>query len=194
MGAEERILQSILDDANLQAEKILAEGKIKCEEIRLEAADKAKSYAAKTISDALRSAKAIKQNSDAAADLAVRDARLAKKHEEINATISAAVEKITSLPDDKYFNLLCSLAVKNARCEEGSLALGAADLLRDVSAFEKLLISNGVKVKLSKTAAAIRNGFILKYGDIEYNLSLEAVIADKKDAIEDSVNAILFAE
>lgn len=194
MGAEEKILQGILYDANLQAEKILADGEIKCEEIRTHAADKSKAYAAKTISEALRSAKAINQNSECAADLTVRDARLAKKHEEINATINAAVEKITALPDDKYFNLLCSLAVKNARGEEGSLMLSAADLIRDVSAFEKLLISNGVNVKLSKTPAAIKNGFILKYGDIEYNLSLEAVIVDKKDAIQDSINSILFAE
>lgn len=194
MGAEEKILQGILNDANGQAKKITADGAARCEEILTQSAQQAKAYAAKTVSDALRRAKAIKENSDSATELTVRDARLVKKHEEIENTIKLATEKIASLPDDKYFALLCSLAVKNARAQEGILLLGAADHIRDVSVFRELLGSAGVKVAIDKTPAAVKNGFILKYGDIEYNLSLDAVIADKKDALQDRINTILFAD
>lgn len=194
MSAEEKILQGILDDANGQAEKIISEANAECKAVLAKGKEESKAYSAKTVSEALRKAKAIKQNADSAAELTVRDARLSKKHEEIEKTLSLAVERIISLPDDKYFSLLCGLAVKNARSEEGTIALGSADLIRDIAVFEKLLKDAGVNARLSKAPAPIKNGFILKYGDIEYNLSLLSVIDDKREALEDKVNSILFAE
>lgn len=194
MSAEERILQGIIDDANLQAEKIIAEAKSECENILAKGKEEAKAYSAKTVSDALRRAKAIKQNADSAAELSVRDIKLAKKHEEIEKTLCLAIEKIISLPDEKYFSLLCELAVKNARSEEGVICLGPADLIRDIAVFERLLSKHRVNVTLEKTPYSVKNGFVLKYGDIEYNLSLDAVIADKKDTLQDSINSILFED
>lgn len=194
MSAEEKILQGILDDAKQQADKVLTEGAARCEEIAAESAEKAKAYAAQTVSDALRKAQAIKKNSESATELAIRDARLKKKHEEIEKTVKMAVEKIVSLPDDKYFALLCSLAKANSRDTQGELLLGAADLIRDVELFKELLKKADVKVSVSSTPATVQNGFILKYGDIQYNLSLDAVIADKKDALQDCINRILFED
>ena len=194
MSAEEKILQGILQDAKLQADKIIANGKTEETAILEEGKTQAKAYSAQTVSAALIKAKAIKTNAESAANLTVRDIMLAKKHSEIEKTLGLAIDKIVSLPDEKYFSLLCGLAAKNARSQQGVVFLSPADLGRKVSIFEKMLKNAGVNAKISSTPSNIKNGFILSYGDVEYNLSLEAVISDKRDILEDKINSALFAE
>lgn len=195
MSAEEKILQGILDDAKAQADKILSDGEAVCREITAQTEQMVKSYSATTTSNALISAKNIKQNAESAAELIVRDAKLAKRHSEIEKTLSIAKEKILSLSDKEYFSLLTSLAVKNARKgEEGTLILGKSDLKRNTEEFLKLLKQEEINVQISKTPADISGGFILKYGDIEYNFTIDAVINDKREVLEDKINSILFSE
>ncbi len=195
MSAEEKILQGILDDAKAQADKILSDGEAVCREITAQTEQMVKSYSATTTSNALISAKNIKQNAESAAELIVRDAKLAKRHSEIEKTLGIAKEKILSLSDKEYFSLLSSLAVKNARKgEEGTLILGKSDLKRNTEEFLKLLKQEEISVQISKTPADISGGFILKYGDIEYNLTIDAVINDKREVLEDKINSILFSE
>lgn len=195
MSAEEKILQGILDDAKAQADKILSDGEAVCREITAQTEQMVKSYSATTTSNALISAKNIKQNAESAAQLIVRDAKLAKRHSEIEKTLSIAKEKVLSLSDKEYFALLTSLAVKNARKgEEGTLILGKCDLKRNTEEFLKLLKQEEINVQISKTPADISGGFILKYGDIEYNFTIDAVINDKREVLEDKINSILFSE
>lgn len=194
MSAEEKILQSITDDARVQADKIIREAELRAEKITEDAKASAKEYSAGVVSAALMKAQAIKKNAESAAELTVRDARLAKKHEEMSKTMDMALNKIVSLPDKEYFGLLAGLAKQNIFREGGVILLGAADLKRDLSVFDKLLSENGIKLQIEKVAANIENGFILKWGDVEYNFSLDAVIADKKNLLEDRMHRVLFAE
>ena len=193
MSAEEKILQGILDDANLQAEKTLNDAAAVCEEIKAQTNQMVKSYSATTTSNALLRAKSIKDNAESAAALIVRDAKLAKRHAEIEKTLNLAEEQIISLPDKEYFTLLAALAAKNAKAQEGTLILGKADLARNVSLFKDLLNKENLNLSVSEIAADIASGFILKYGDIEYNLTLKAVINDKREELEDKINKILFS-
>ena len=194
MSAEEKILQGILDDAKKQADEILTAAEKECREIEEKAAADAKAYSATTVSSALFKAKSIKENGVSAAELTVRDAKLSKRHDEIEKTLSMAEEKISALPDDKYFALLTALAKANAKDEEAELLLSAADLKRNLSVFEGQLAAAGVKAKICTAPADISAGLVLKYGDIEYNLTVAAVINDKREVLEDKINAILFAE
>ena len=50
----------------------------------------------------------------------------------------------------------------------------------------------GGSLKLSKDPAPVKNGFILKYGGIEENCSLDALFASRTDALVDKVNAALW--
>lgn len=194
MSAEEKILQGILDDAKKQADEILSAAEAECREIEEKAAVDAKAYSATTVSAALFKAKSIKENGASAAELTVRDAKLAKRHGEIEKTLQLAEERISALPDDKYFALLTALAKANAKDEEAELLLSAADLKRSLSVFEGQLAAAGVKAKIRTAPADISAGLVLKYGDIEYNLTVAAVINDKREVLEDKINAILFAE
>ncbi len=194
MSAQEKILQGILDDANLQAEKTLNDAAAVCEEIKAQTAEMVKSYSATTTSGALLRAKSIKENAESAANLIVRDAKLAKRHNEIEKTLILAEQQIAALPDNEYFTLLTKLAKQNAKPQTGELLLCNTDLARNTEIFANLLKGENVNVKISSKAANITSGFILKYGDIEYNLTIKAVINDKREILEDKINTILFAE
>lgn len=193
MSAEEKILGGILLDAENSAKEITEKAEAEAKRLTDEAATNAKSYSAEVVSAALLKAKAIKQNAESAAELAVRDAKLAKKHQEIDKTISLAIEKIEQLPDDKYFSLLCGVAKKYAKDGEGVLFVGKKDIKRNLGIFEKMLKEKSINLKLSASPCDAELGFVMKYGDIEYNLSLSALIEDKRDVLEDRIHGILFA-
>ena len=50
--------------------------------------------------------------------------------------------------------------------------------------------AKGKRIKLSAQTADIRGGFILKNGDIEDNMTFPAVIADRRDELEDLIEFI----
>ena len=194
MSAEEKILGCILSDAEKQAETIKNAALAECEEIEKKAAEDKKSYEATTVSAALFKAKGIKLNAQSSAELTIRDAKLAKKHSEIEKTLKLAEDKINALADEEYFTLLTRLAKENAKQEKAELLMSSRDLKRNTALFEKMLAAAGVSAEVSSTPADIYGGLILKYGDVEYNLTIAAVINDKREELEDKINGVLFAE
>lgn len=194
MGAEEKILEGIISDAEAQGDEIIARAKAQSELILAKAKDEAKAYSAEVVSSALMKAKTIKDNAESSASLVVRDGKLAKKREEILKTVELAKKHIVSLEDEIYFNKLLNLIKDYARSEEGTLLLGGADLKRNIALLEAALKKENINVKIADNQADISGGFILKYGSIEYNLSIDAIIDEKKELIEDKINTILFSE
>lgn len=194
MSAEEKILAGISAEAKAQAEQILSEATQRVDEINEAAKAEAKAYSGEVVSAALRRAKTIKENAESASTLVIRDAKLSKKLEEIEKTVSAAKKAIINLPDNIYFTRLAAMAKAEARAETATLYLGSADIKRDVACFKSALDEAGVNAELQDEPAPFDNGVVLKYGDIEYNLSLDSVIAEKRELLEDKINSILFAE
>ena len=194
MGAEEKILEGIISDAIAQGDEIIARAKAQSELALTKAKDETKAYSAEVVSSALIKAKTIKDNAESSAALVVRDGKLAKKREEILKTVELAKKHIASLDDEEYFRKLLSLVKGYAKSEEGVLLLGGADLKRNITLLETALKKENINVKISDKQADILGGFILKYGSIEYNLSVDAIIDEKKELLEDKINRILFSE
>ncbi len=192
MNAEEKILGGILSEAEATAAATAEKAADEVKALEEAAAAEIKTYSAEVVSSALLKAKAIKQNAESAAELTIRDARLAKKHEEINKTLDMAVATVCALSDEKYFALLAGVAATYAKKAEGTLLVGKNDMKRDLSVFKKALSDKGVKVTVSDLPSSDDYGFVLCYGDVEYNLSLTALINDKRDILEDRINRILF--
>jgi len=70
------------------------------------------------------------------------------------------------------------------------MQLSAKDLERDISVLEEKIKKYGFT--LSRTPADIKNGFILKSGDIQINASFEALFRENSSMLIDAVNKILF--
>ncbi len=192
MNAEEKILGGILEEAEATAAATAEKAANEVKDLEEAAAAEAKTYSAEAISSALLKAKAIKQNAESSAELTVRDAKLAKKHEEINKTLDMAIASVCALSDEKYFTLMAGVAAAYAKEGEGTLQVGKKDIRRDLSVFKKALSDKGVKITVSDIPSSDDYGFVLCYGDVEYNLSLAALINDKRDILEDRIHRILF--
>ena len=193
MTAKSLILKGITDEASIKAEEILEKAKTESEELLANARAEAKAFAGEVVSAALKKAVTIKANAESAADLVIRDAKLKRKNREIGEAISTAVTKLSALPDEEYFALLLKMVSKIAEDASGEILLSEGDLKnRKTDILVKGIKSNGFNLELSKTSADIKSGFILKYGDILINSSFEAIVAEKKERLEDAVKDVLF--
>ena len=73
---------------------------------------------------------------------------------------------------------------------KGEVYLSVKDKARDTASFKSELEALGFT--LSDNFADINGGFILKYGDIQINGELSALIHEKRDVLTDELNKALF--
>lgn len=161
---------------------ILAEGRKKADKSALEIAEKAKVKASR-----------IKAASKSKAELEVRNALLKKRREEIDITFNAVLDSMLALNNSEYFDLIYKLASK-LKGHSGEILLNAKDISRLPSDFKQRLDEIGLNATVSNTPVDICGGFILKSGNIEENMDFSAIIAEKRDRIEDIINHELFTE
>ena len=123
-------------------------------------------------------------------------ALLRVRNEIIDGVVSEAFEQVLALDDEAYFAMIRKLFAERAAAGEGVLCLNARDLARCPSGLAGQLAQTaadkGGSVRISEDPAGIRGGFILAYGDIEENCSLEAIFSARKDEFRDRVNELLF--
>lgn len=191
MGGGDKILNRINADCDERIGAINADTAQKCSAIMSEA----QSRAAELSDDITKKAEAkvlqIKSAAKSRAELETRNALLKKRREEIDITYKAVLAQMTSLADNEYFDIIYALAKKLCG-KEGVVMLNANDLQRLPKDFISKLEQSGVKARLCDTPANISSGFILKCGDIEENMDFAAILADKRDLIEDLINHELF--
>ena len=191
MTAVEKIVERIELDAKAEAEAIIAEAEQKALKIKFDSKNEATMAAENFKAEADKKAERIVAAAESAANLTVRNELLYKRREEIEKTLKELEEHLKSLPEKKYFDKLMLLAVDSANGKQGVLFMNSADLKRVPQTFKEILSSKGITVS-DKADDTISGGFILKYDDIEINEDFTALIADKKEQLEDIINSCLF--
>ena len=92
--------------------------------------------------------------------------------------------------------MIAALLKKNVHAGEGELCLSAQDLQRIPEGFMKkaadIAAAAGGSLTLSDRPAGIPNGFILRYGGVEENCSLDALFAQTRDMLRDRVSSLLW--
>lgn len=190
MTAAEKILSGIIDDAVALAEEIIENANSQADKIKSDAQQKAKAEAELIIAESEKKAKTQGINAICSAELLKRNEILSAKNEIIDNVISLIPQKIASFGDKDYFDFLYTLAEKNHSGEKGIMKLNQNDLSRDIKAFkDKISLLN---IELNEKAEDIDGGFLLSYGDILINCSIEAIIREKKEELTDTVNSVLF--
>ena len=190
MDAKEKIIASIIADAENEAKSIIADAEKKAAEISAEILAEAEKKSEVIIADAEKRANDIKSSAESSISLIRCDKLLALKGELIDNALKAAAEKINALSDKEYFEFLLGIIQKTALKNEGEILLCEKDLKRDYKAFLKSV--NALSLTLSAKAADISGGFILKYGDVEINGEIEAIIREKREILVDIANKMLF--
>ena len=121
---------------------------------------------------------------------------LKAKQDIIDSMIVKAKAKLLILEKEEYFDNLLKLLEKQAQSEKGILLLNKKDLDRIPSDFSEkvnqVATKKGGMIDISQDTVDIDGGFILKYGNIEINSSIDALFEENQDELIDVVNKMFW--
>lgn len=190
MTSSEKILSGIAGEAKTEAEKITAEAEKQAAEITAAAKAEAESDAEKIKADAEKKAELTINSGKSSAGLLKRDKALNCRRELIEKALITVADTVNAYGDKDYFDFLLTLIKKERLNGKGEVYLSVKDKARDIAAFKSEL--SALNLTLNDTFADINGGFILKYGDIQINGELSALIHEKRDMLTDELNKALF--
>ena len=193
MTTNNKLIESILQSGREQAAEIEKEAKENAELILKNGRESAEASKKEIEENAKRTAENLRHSAKSNASLISRNAVLQTKRNEIDKTLSGICEYISSLSDKEYFEFIYRLA-ESVKGESGEVILNKRDKERVPSDFIDKMNKIGVSCSLCETTTDIQSGFILKNGDIETSLALEALIEEKRNELEDYVNGVLFTK
>lgn len=169
----------IVKNAEKTAEEIIDEAVLKSEELSNEIRGLADKRAEELISRA-----------ETADGVKLSRARLLKKQEIIKNTLEKAKCAVKEQKAEEYFAFLEKLLAKYAQKESGMLLISANDEKLVTDGFKESASKLGLKIENGNIAD--RNGFILVYGSIEINCTVDAIFDSAAEEISDMLNSFLF--
>lgn len=173
-----------LEKANKEAAQILAAAEAEGVQIRDELMEKAE-----------REAKIAISRAESSSDLLEKRLVLEARQEMIDYVINKAKNTILSLPDGEYLQVVLKMIKRYALPGTGKIVFSKTDLSRIPEGFEMTVnsvLQGRGHLEISKEAGDISGGFVLVYGDVEVNCSLDALISSEMESLRDKVNQVLF--
>ena len=190
MTSSEKILAGIAEESKAQADKINSDAEKQAADIIAAAREEAESEAEKIKAEAEKKAELIIHSGKSSAELLTRDTALKCRRGLIEKALITVADTVNAYSDKDYFDFLLTLIKKEKLNGKGEVYLSVKDKARDTAAFKSEL--SALDLTLSDTFADINGGFILKYGDIQINGELSALIHEKRDVLTDELNKALF--
>lgn len=124
-------------------------------------------------------------------EMELKRAVLKKKQEIIRETLDGTRRALTETCDKGYFEMLTSLLNRYAaKGKDGEILMTDADKKAMTKEFEAAVSAHGLKV--SDKALAADSGFVLVYGSIEINCTVDAIFDAYADELSDMLGAFLF--
>ncbi len=191
MNGEDKILNRINSDCERAVRGILDEAEQKCSVINSQAEIQAKKAENEVFEKAKAREKQINNASKSRCELEIRNTILRKRRSEIDKTFDELQSYLVNLSDDEYFGFMYKLA-ETLDVESGTVLLNQKDLNRLPGDFTEKFQNVGISVTISDSPVEIIGGFILKNGNVEENMAIDAVIMSKRDALEDIISRELF--
>ena len=127
MAGLDKILDSIKAESDEAVAKRINNAKAEAEALKKEAEASVKDECAQIEARGRRQADDTISRAESAAALLKRKAVLAEKQAIIAEVFDEAEQKLTALPEDRYFDTIMKIAVKNALPEDGRIIFSAAD-------------------------------------------------------------------
>lgn len=191
MSGLEKILEHINNEAAASAARIMETAKEEAARIletdKAEAARLEKQISKQSEADVAAASKRIQS----AADLKEKRMILEAKQKEIDRVIDESLQRLNSLGDNEYFEVITRMVKRYSTGEKGVLKMSEKDLARVPAGFEDSLKEYGLE--LSKEGIDIDGGFMLVYGDVQENCSFGALINASRESLQDKIGQILFS-
>lgn len=196
MNGLDKITSRIEQDGRLEIDQLLSAARSEATEIAGTYAAQAEAEARKLLERGRQDAEQRKERLDSVDQLECRKALLAAKQELLDEAFDKALQKLQSLPQDKYVSLLADLAVKASTTGREKLIFSQADRARVgkdvVLAANKKLSKKNAMLTLAEETRPIQGGFILSSGDMEVNCTFASLVRLQRSELAGSVAKILF--
>lgn len=198
MKGTEKIIAHIRADGDAEAKKIIDAASKQAEEKRAESFKAALSEYEKLMQAGNAECEDILSGSRRIAEMEAKKSVLSVKQEMISAAFDAAREEIVNMPRDKYTQFLARMAAEAAASGMEEIVLNArdkAEIGKSVcKAANELLSAKGTpgKLTVSEDTADISGGVIVRFGGIETNCSIDALIHQRRSGLSTEVAAALF--
>ena len=198
MKGTEKIIAHIRADGDAEAKKIIDAASKQAEEKRAESFKAALSEYEKLMQAGNAECEDILSGSRRIAEMEAKKSVLSVKQEMISAAFDAAREEIVNMPRDKYTQFLAGMAAEAAASGMEEIVLNArdkAEVGKSVcKAANELLSAKGTpgKLTVSEDTADISGGVIVRFGGIETNCSIDALIRQRRSGLSTEVAAAMF--
>lgn len=198
MKGTEKIIAHIRADGDAEAKKILDAAAKQAEEIRAASFKEALSEYERLMEAGNAECEDILSGSRRIAEMEAKKSVLSVKQEMISAAFDAAREEIFNMPRDKYTQFLARMAAEAAAGGMEEIVLNARDKAEVgkavCKAANELLSAKGTpgKLTVSEDTADISGGVIVRFGGIETNCSIDALIRQRRSGLSTEVAAALF--
>lgn len=195
MGGLEKITDSILEKAKAEAALIIEKAEEEAESVKKageEEREKRKAEADERINEECERILRMGRGNDVREE---RQILLAAKSKAIKEIIEEAKDKMKNAERDRYLEILKKLLENSVSGKEGEIIFSERDkkLIDDGFIEECKQISSG-KLTISNEVCNIDSGFIIRYGKIEINCSIDSIFEDKYNELTDLVNACINAD
>ena len=195
MQGIENITGRIQADAQAEIDKILADAKAQAAEITARYDAQAQKEAEDIAARGKKNAAEREERLASVAQMEAKKLTLAAKQEMLDKAFDLALDRLVSLPDEEYIDLLAGLAASAASTGREQLIFSQKDRTRVgkqvVAAANGKLAANG-HLTLSEQTRPMRGGFILSDGDVEVNCAFETLVRLQRGEISGEVAKVLF--
>ena len=192
MNGLDRILEEIARDAQSAAEQKRAEAEASAARTLERAREDAKAVEAEAAQRAELEYKRIVSRAHSTGEISKKSVLLREKQRIIDGVIHDAHVRIVGLDDAAYFALMGRLLDKYASGEAGMVLLSPRDRARVPAEFVAAAEAKGLKI--SDETRNMDGGFVLSYGSVEENCSIDALMESERDRLHDAVKGFLFGQ
>ena len=193
----EQVIEKILAEARGQAEEIKSAAQDKCTQARAELESQLADYEKQTQGLAEQAAEDKKAHVLATAKMKIRKEFLAAKVALLDDVFGKVRERIKTISDSEYENLITSLMTKAVQTGSEQVIIGTGEKRIDHALIKQInrKLGPGYKgnLQLAQDRADIDSGFILRQGRIRVNASTEVLLAEARDKFEMELAEELFA-
>ena len=192
MNGLDKIIAEIAQDAKAAAEQRKGEAQAAASRALDRAREEAKAIEADAAQRAELEYKRIVARAHSTGEITKKSVLLREKQRIIDEILQDAHVRLVGLDDGAYFDFMCRLLDKYATEGKGEILLSPRDKNRVTAEFKAAAEGKGLTI--SEQTRDIDGGFVLSYGSIEENCSIDALMESERDRLHDVVKGFLFGQ
>lgn len=193
----QQVIEKIRSDAQAEADKIVKAAEAKAAEEKAKADAELAEYRKQAEALAQKAAEEEKSHILAAARMEAAQERLAEKTKILDSVFEQAQQRLTTLPDDEYRDMMKRLMPQVVETGQEEVLIGKNEsridqrLLDEVNA--GLSGSKKGALKLAAERHHQQGGFILRRGKIKVNLTLPVLLGQARNELVIDLAKMLFS-